>query len=300
MITGFDTALGEITLVLFTTLAPSGAVAFMLMAVARLLSGADEGACRRIDKFLCIPIIVSMVGLVASATHLGNPANALYVFTSVGRSPLSTEVFCAVLFLLFAGVYWLYSFRLRPSRALQRAWLAVSLPVGALFVTSIAFAYAADTILSWNTPYAPVTLWLNALTGGPLVAAVGLRAARWRAVEQRFGKVMIALAAAALAASGVVYVLQARSMGAMENAIVSAFDLVPTYWAMLAVFAVLAGVGVVLCARALRGEGCGGVAEVSLRAALTQPIVASALVLLGIFIMRFAFYMMHMTVGMSL
>ena len=44
-----------------------------------------------------------MVGLVASATHLGNPANALYVFLGVGRSPLSTEVFCAVVFLALGG-----------------------------------------------------------------------------------------------------------------------------------------------------------------------------------------------------
>lgn len=65
-----------------------------------------------------------MVGLVASATHLGNPANALYVFVGVGRSPLSTEVFCAVVFLALAGVYWLYSFAERPRRGLQRGWMA--------------------------------------------------------------------------------------------------------------------------------------------------------------------------------
>ena len=55
-----------------------------------------------------------MVGLVASATHLGNPANALYVFTGVGRCPLSTEVFAAVIFLALAGVYLLYSFVEHP------------------------------------------------------------------------------------------------------------------------------------------------------------------------------------------
>ncbi|MFR1640267.1 MAG: DmsC/YnfH family molybdoenzyme membrane anchor subunit [Eggerthellaceae bacterium] len=44
----------------------------------------------------------------AASTHLGNPANALFVFLGVGRSPLSNEVFCAVVFLPLAGVYWLY------------------------------------------------------------------------------------------------------------------------------------------------------------------------------------------------
>ena len=58
-----------------------------------------------------------MVGLVASATHLGNPSNALYVFLGVGRSPLSTEVFFAVVFLALAGLYWLVRFRRAPLAA---------------------------------------------------------------------------------------------------------------------------------------------------------------------------------------
>ena len=101
---GFATALGEITLVLFTTLAPSGAIALALMGLPIVAGRASEDERRRIDKFVSVPLVVSMVGLVASATHLGNPANALYVFVGVGRSPLSTEVFCAVVFLALAGV----------------------------------------------------------------------------------------------------------------------------------------------------------------------------------------------------
>ena len=109
MITGLNNALGEITLVLFTTLAPSGVMAFILMGLPLVRGGLNADVRQRIQRFLSIPLVTSMVGLVASATHLGNPANALYVFLGVGRSPLSTEVFCAVVFLALAGVYWLYS-----------------------------------------------------------------------------------------------------------------------------------------------------------------------------------------------
>lgn len=107
---GFSVALSEITLVLFTTLAPSGAVAYLLMSLPVLSGRVTGDAARRLNQLTCLPLLVAMVGLVASATHLGNPANALYVFTGVGRSPLSTEVFAAVIFLALAGVYWLYSF----------------------------------------------------------------------------------------------------------------------------------------------------------------------------------------------
>ena len=110
MISGFDTALGEITLVLFTTLAPSGVVAFICMGLPVLGRGASVVLRQRLNVFLGLPLVVAMVGLVASATHLGNPANALYVFLGVGRSPLSTEVFCAVVFLALAGLYWPVSY----------------------------------------------------------------------------------------------------------------------------------------------------------------------------------------------
>lgn len=87
MSTGFATAFSEITLVLFTTLAPSGAVAYALMSLPIIRGRLSDDAHRRIDKALCISLIVSLVGLVASATHLGNPANALYVFMGGGEKP---------------------------------------------------------------------------------------------------------------------------------------------------------------------------------------------------------------------
>lgn len=138
--------------------------------------GANAGASTSSSASLWF---VSMVGLVASATHLGNPANALYVFVGVGRSPLSTEVFCAVVFLALAGVYWLYSFAERPRRGLQRGWMGALIVASGAFVTSVAFAYAADTIVSWDTWHVPANLWLNALVGGPLLALLGLRLARF-------------------------------------------------------------------------------------------------------------------------
>ena len=158
MLSGMGTALGEITLVLFTTLAPSGVVAFILMGLPLLRADLAADARRRINQFLSIPLVTAMVGLVASATHLGNPANALYVFLGVGRSPLSTEVFCAVVFLALAGVYWLYSFAERPRIGLQRPWMVLAMAAGIVFVTSVAFAYNAETIVSWYTVYVPLNL----------------------------------------------------------------------------------------------------------------------------------------------
>ena len=153
MISGLETALGEITLVLFTTLAPSGTIAFIVMSLVLLFEPLEDAVRRRINQFLCIPLAVTLVGLVASATHLGNPANALYVLLGVGRSPLSNEVFAAVFFLGLAGTYWLISFSEAPRVRFQKGWLIPTVLAGLVLVSAIAHAHAAHNIISWKREY---------------------------------------------------------------------------------------------------------------------------------------------------
>ena len=305
MVSGFDMAFGEITLVVFTTLAPSGAVALAIMAGVLLFAKLDDDARARIDKFMCIPLVVAMVGLIASATHLGNPANALYVFLHVGSSPLSNEVLSAVSFLACSGLYWLYSFSAKPVRWLQRALLALIAVTGVAFVTMVSLAYSVETITTWDLPTVPVSLWANALMGGPLLAALSLYVARWRALAGRFGLALMAEPVVALAANVAVYVAQGMLMGGVDNAVVRAVDLVPHYWQILAIFAVLALAGCVIAAvsmhvvsRAAQAQAATGSLAFSKRV-LVRLLVSCLLVFAGVFAMRFAFYMMHLTVGLA-
>lgn len=60
---GFSVALSEITLVLFTTLAPSGAVAYLLMSLPVLSGRAAGDTARRLNQLTCLPLLVAMVGL---------------------------------------------------------------------------------------------------------------------------------------------------------------------------------------------------------------------------------------------
>lgn len=287
---GFETALGEITLVLFTTLAPSGVLGFAIMAGALAFGRFDRDVRSRINQFLCIPLMISMVGLIASATHLGNPANALYVFTGVGRSPLSTEVFCAVIFLFLAGVYWLYSFSRRQIIGLQRVWSAAIVVAGVAFVTAVAFAYDAETIVSWNTAYVPVGLWLNAMVGGPLVALLSFRAAKAEGIVRRFGPLLCGVSAVALVLNTAVYAMQGTALAGIENSFGTAADLVPFYGLVVAVFFALCAAAVSSMWLAVRKGGMPGIARAAVSCALAYG---------GIFAMRFVFYMMHMTLGLG-
>ena len=163
---------------LFTTLAPSGILACALLALAVAFGHLDEKGRARLAHATVIPLLVSMVGLVASATHLGTPANALYVLTGVGRSPLSNEVACTVAFLTPGGLHWLYSFSLHVHRRLQQAWCAAVAASGVAAVASIGFAYSAPTIVAWSHWSVPPALGFSAVGGAPLIAGFTARAAR--------------------------------------------------------------------------------------------------------------------------
>lgn len=283
---GFATAFSEITLVLFTTLAPSGAVAYLLMNLPVLFGLAQGEARQRLDRFSCLPLFITMVGLIASATHLGNPSNALYVFTGVGRSPLSTEVFCAVIFLALAGMYWLYSFALAPRQGLQRV-LLVAIDVSAVvFVVATAYAYDVNTIITWSLPLVPVSLLLNALVGGPLLALAGFAAAGYRPRAA----LLVALSALAGAANVAVYAYIGSQLDELANELVSASQLVPGFPFYTMLFAALVATGAVVAWRARRCQG---------RVLATHMAAASVLALSGIFLMRFTFYMAHLTVGLG-
>lgn len=286
--TGFDTAFNEITLVLFTTLAPSGAVAYAIMGAAALRARGDER--KRVSGALLVPFLVTLVGLVASATHLGNPDNALYVFSRVGASPLSNEVCAAVLFLGASGSHWLYQFAEHARPRVQNALLGAAIVASFAFLASVAFAYASRTVVTWDTPFVPVALCLNALVGGPVLALAGLRFSRWSPLAGRAGGALLALSLTALVANVGVYVAQGASVLAMRNYLVSVEQLVPTYGAMVLAFCLLAVAGLAVDAAGML-RGCG----VSKASAAT----ASVLVFAGLFVMRFAFYMMHMTVGLG-
>ena len=258
----------------------------------------------RISTFMCIPLVVTMVGLVASATHLGNPANALYVFLHVGSSPLSNEVVSAVGLLACSGLYWLYSFSVKPLVWLQRLLLALIAAMGVVFVTMVSLAYSVDTIVTWSLPTVPISLWLNALMGGPLLAAITLYAAQWRALAGRFGLMLMAAPFVALAANTVVYIVQGGQLGGVANSVVAAADLVPHYHTMLLAFALMCFAGCVLAAFTMRtvsreAVAHGGGELAFSKRVLVRLLVSCLLVFAGVFIMRFAFYMMHLTVGLA-
>lgn len=291
MESGVALALNEITLVVFTTLAPSGAVALCVMVACALRPSLDEAVRTRINQFACVPLVVSMIGLLMSATHLGNPANVLYVFARTGASPLSTEVAAAAVFLALAGVYWLYGFSQKPNAAVQRVWVALICAAGVVFVTMIALAYRAPGVIGWDTPFVPVILWLNALVGGPLLALASLKFAQAPFARGGFALVLLGVSAAALGANVVACVMQNAGLAGISNEFSTVADLVPFYGAAIGALAVCAAAGIFLLFAVRNKSG---------KRVMAAAALACAFVFAGIFATRFCFYAMHMTVGLGM
>ncbi|MFR5827937.1 MAG: DmsC/YnfH family molybdoenzyme membrane anchor subunit [Adlercreutzia equolifaciens] len=279
---------------------------------------AQDEVARRLNRWSCPPLVVTMVGLIASATHPGNPSNALYVFTAQAKPAVHRGVRGG--FFALAGVFWLYSFAERPHVGLQRGLLAAIDVAIVAFVVAVAFAYNVDTILTWSLPLVPVSLLLNALLGGPLLALVGFAvasrglsttpaaepsivhaepegtskvhaepegaskvgSAAVHVFPSRCGaRVLLALATAACAANVAVYAVLGFQLQCIENELVSAADLVVGYPVYLAAFALLA-----VCALGLAWRAA---AQGARRRSLPHRAAASTLAFTALSRMRFTF-----------
>ena len=200
MNSGFD----SFSLALFTSLAPAGVVAFIVLACARLGVRNREAAVR-IDRVIALPFSVALIGFIASATHLGTPANALHVFSGIGRSPLSNEVLSAVAFLFLVGSYWMTAFKQRFPDAVAKPWLVLSCIAGIVLIAATSTAYSVHTVPTWDTPYSPANLVLSGLLVGPVLGMLFQEMAHATSLAPRYPAAIathLVLGVAGVAAAG--------------------------------------------------------------------------------------------------
>ncbi|MEG0991495.1 MAG: DmsC/YnfH family molybdoenzyme membrane anchor subunit [Gordonibacter sp.] len=283
MTSGFD----ELSLALFTALAPAGAVAFIVVALARLGAASREEAVR-IDRMCACPFSVCLVGFIASATHLGTPANALHVFWGIGRSPLSNEVLSAVAFLFLVGAYWMMAFKRNFPDKIAKPWLVLTCAAAIVFIACTSVAYSVDTVPTWNTTFTPVNLLFSGLLPGPLL---GLLFTGLAQAQRPLGDLLVvAVASFALVAGTIVLVAHQQSLALVANNEIVASSLVPHYPLAIAAHAALGITGITCAALTLR-RGAKHHNVIVLR------VLACVFALAAVFITRLVFYQLHMTVG---
>lgn len=288
-----DMALSEITLVVFTTIAPAGALGYVFLA-AGILFTRDDDRAKKLSTYLIVPLLLALVGLIASATHLGTPANALYVLSGIGRSPLSNEVVAAALFLALGGAAWILSFGHRERDALSTFGLVAASCAALVFVVFVSLAYSVETIPTWNMPLAPLTLWMNALVGGPLVALLSFLCADVMS-SRRFALACGVCSVAGALANVLLLALEYRALSGIVTTVAVGADLVPFMPVAIVFFFICSIVGALLASFAALRRGFATLA--GRRRRIVYGVCAVAIVLAGCFAVRFSFYAMYMTWG---
>lgn len=233
----------ETPLAIFTTLAPMGACAFIVIFAALKQAADDAERIKRIDKMTVIPLIFLLVGFVGAFLHLKNPLAALGVVNGVGRSPLTNEVMVGGFFFLAAIVYWLLALKGKLSTSGRKVFLIVLSIWAVVFAAFCGIAYMIDTVPTWNTPWSIVQMLGYGLMGGAAVGSLTLRAGDVD-LDGKLGDCAFwqSVAGAVLGVAG--FGGQIAACSGMSNMWGNALDLVPAIWVFLAMLVVSAVIAV--------------------------------------------------------
>lgn len=285
-----ETALAELPLAIFTTLASIGAGSFIAFACMLFRKDAGGVQLQTLDRAMIVPFIAAGAGFVASFLHLAMPLHALHVFSGIGSSPLTNEICCGIAFMAVAAAYLVLALAGKLNAARKPFAITVA-ALAAIFVAFIGLAYTVPTIMSWNTVLVPIEMAGYALVGGStFIACVANFAGAFSekartTLRKPFSTIVVCGAALALIAS----IAHVASIAGMGNAVSQGSELVsralPCIAAGLALIALSA-------AEAIHGASKGFSPMASLRAALES--------FAGIFLLRFSFYALYLSVGVTM
>ncbi|MDO5044628.1 MAG: dimethyl sulfoxide reductase anchor subunit [Coriobacteriia bacterium] len=299
---GFSNAASELALIVFTTLTPIASISCAFIAL-RLLALKDVNliSFKKLSNLFWLPLLTALLGLIAAAAHLGNPENVLYVLFGVGRSPLSNEVISLVIFLGFTSIYWLYSFSLKPKIAFIKILLLLIVLSALVFQWFVGIAYNVTTIISWNTIYSPLNMWLLSLVGASLFTLVlwsyvwpgELKSTKHRTSIRNLRPdetLLVIVGLLSFIASLIVLPLWYEHIATMRNALVSVTLLLPHFRLFVIAYALFTIVSFGLFVLSKRQAA---------RSKFILSFLACLTMFLGVFVIRWSFYMIHMTAGLA-
>jgi DMSO reductase anchor subunit len=284
-----ETAMTELPLALFTTLAPIGAGAFITLAIAFFTTKFSDERLKRIDRMTLIPFIIVIIGLVASFIHLASPLRAFGVFAGVGSSPLSNEIVVSSVFIIVSIIYLIYALTGNMKEGVRKGFIAVLAILAVVFACFTGMAYMVNTIGSWMTPALPVSIIGFSLMGGVLLGALVLAGAGAldEACDTSFKTVALIVALIGLALGVIGVLMQYGLAASIVTAIANGASMASAVTGYLVAFVVCAALGVIL-----------GVYVLAKKHSLALTIIGSVLIIGGVFLARLVFYALQISVGL--
>lgn len=281
-----ENAMAELPLAIFTTLVPFGAGAFIMLAASLFVSKFEAAEQAKLDKLSLVPLAIVAVGFVASFFHLASPTSAFGVFAGLGSSPLSNEIAMGVVFFVVAAVYCAMAFAGKLADSSRKPFAAVVAVLALAFSAFTGMAYMMETIASWNTPLVPIEMLGLALLGGAALGSALVSAAAKSSDFHAWTSVAFVMALVGYVAALVALVGHYGVLGALSSSTVAGATLAD------GVTGFLAGFGV-----------CGLLSVASLGYCCKKPstavsAIAAVLALVAIFLVRFAFYAIQLSVAL--
>lgn len=287
---GMELGLTEMPLALFSTLAPMGAGAFTLLAVAFLVRGFELEVLRRIDRFTVIPLIFIVVGFICAFFHLASPFNAFGVFANIGTSPMSNEILVGVIFCIVAIVYWIVAIARPMGEGLRKGFSVVVALCGLIFCLFIGLAYGMDTIPSWNDAMVPLsTLFFGVLGGSAVGMAVLYCAGAGDSEDKTFNTAAMAVSWIGVIGSALFFGLNMAGLAGLQNNMMSGMNVLSNLlpWVVTSVIVmVIAGIGLML--------------EIRKERVAFYPWLVIIVAFIGILIARIAFYGAEFSIGLGM
>lgn len=289
-----ESAFAELPLALFSTLAPIGAGAFLVLAAFFTMAKPDAAQTARVDRLTAIPVALVVAGFVAAFFHLASPLHAPGVFAGLGSSPMSNELALGCLFAVVMLAYWVWAMTGKMGAGVRKTLVWATAALGIVFAWFVGTAYMIDTIPSWNTLAGPVQIVGFALVGGAAVAVFVLSLSKCadalRKPPLKTAVVVVAVAGIVLGVGGMA--VQAAATSGMSNALTDGAALVSAVTAIVVCGAACLVATGVCDAFVLRGGGCGALVGASCGAVV--------LAIVGTLLLRLAFYSLQLSVGLSI
>lgn len=274
----------EWPLIVFTILAQTAVGAFLLSALAILVSRPSPERLRFERSLLAIWVLLGL-GFLSSMAHLGVPMWGYHAIYRIGRTALSNEIASGVSFMAAGGLAWLLSLR-DDAPKLRRALYAVAMLLACSLLYNMTRFYMMPTVPTWNTPLTPLAFLATALMGGALLTATLSAATSF--TTPKGSRLLSAVAILGFVGAVMVTVAFVSSVSSIGSSIQQASALSPDMGAVEALRLGLLAIALLLTYRLAAGRP----------ASVPAAIAALVLVAAGEALGRAIFFGVHMTVGL--
>jgi anaerobic dimethyl sulfoxide reductase subunit C (anchor subunit) len=159
------------SLVFFTVLSQTAAGALILRELIILFWDYDFISVKNRSISLTVISSILLFSLVIAFLHLGNPMLAFNAINNLGKSWLSREIFSLTILLASLLLYLIVSANAN-FRKTEKVFSVVIITCCLLLVFSMIMLYMIPSVISWNTPFTPLSFVITTILCGIILLQV--------------------------------------------------------------------------------------------------------------------------------